>query len=159
MRKRRKLVIGVVLCLAMLSLLAVPLLAQGAGFGAVKLPLYVLDSSQSWDDPCGGWGPQVGSVKIGKPNVNGKLIIGTRLDNGRPDATFNIYAKINGPDYIGPVGQLMTNRQGKGNTQVELHIPDGGDTLSVQVAVRTVTWPTEPYCYITPHPAGSTLKK
>lgn len=146
----RKLVIGVALCLAIVGLLAGPLLAQGAGLGAVKLPLYVLDSSQLWDDPCGGWGPQVGWAAISTTNANGKLIVKPHLDNGRPNTTFDIYVKINGPDYIGPVGQLTTNHQGKANARAELNIPDGSDTLNLQVAVRTVTWPTEWYCYTTP---------
>lgn len=130
--------VAVVLCLAMLGILAGPALAQGAGLGAVKLELHERTGVEGWDDE--GLGDLVGWA-IANTNADGELIVQTHLDDGLADQTFDVFIKVNGNWLWPDVVQLTTNRQGKGNAHTNLNIaayPPPTDPINVQVIVRKV---------------------
>ena len=121
----------------LLGLAATPVMAaKGQSLGAVKLPLFEREPGYDPDEP--GTGDQVGWA-IANTNADGKLIVETHLDNGATSMTFFVFVKINGTWLQADVGQLTTNRQGKGNAHAELNIadyPSSTGTIDVQVVVR-----------------------
>ena len=137
--KRRFLSVLLILILAFsFSLVtAVPAgAAKGPSLGAVKLPLFEREQGYDSNDP--GTGDQAGWA-IANTNADGMLIVETHLDSGAPSTAFFVFVKINGTWLQADVGQLTTNRKGKGNAHAELNMadyPSSTGTIDVQVVVR-----------------------
>ena len=136
-RKIFSVLFALVLVLSFSLVTAAPVMAaKGPSLGAVKLPLF--EREPGYDSEAPGTGDQAGWA-IANTNADGTLIVETHLDNGAPSMTFFVFVKINGTWLEADVGQLTTNRQGKGNAHAELNIadyPSSTGTVDVQVVVR-----------------------
>ena len=64
------------------------------------------------------------------------LIANIHLHDGMPEETYDVYVKIDGAVHL--VGQLYTNKKGKGNFHSML---DLGDTMNEEVDVQAVVKP------------------
>jgi len=87
-----------------------------------------------------GSGPEAGWA-IANTNADGLLIVNAHLDSGEPDMEFTVWVVVNGTWLEVDLGTLNTNKQGKGNSHLELtlsdYLPEGysEDTVSVRVVV------------------------
>ena len=136
-RKVFSILLVLVLVLSFSLVMAAPVAAaKGPPLGAVKLVLFERETDYDPNDE--GTGDQAGWA-IANTNADGTLIVETHLDNGEPDTTFFVFVKINKKWLQADVGELTTNRQGKGNAHLELDIADytsNSSTIDVQVVVR-----------------------
>jgi hypothetical protein len=124
---------NVLICLA-----AVVLCVAGIALakGAVKTDL----RERTGPNDQYGSGPEAGWA-IANTNADGLLIVNAHLDSGEPYMEFTVWVVVNDTWLKVDLGTLTTNKQGKGNSHLELtlsdYLPEGysEDTVSVRVVV------------------------
>ncbi len=120
-------------------IMAVTILASGSNLGSVKTALRErLDTADRF-----GIGPEVGWT-IANVDAEGLLIVNIHMANGMPDMTFTVWIVINNEWIVRDLGELTTNRKGRGNAYFELQLskypPDGTTAEMVDVRVVVDNW-------------------
>ena len=133
---RRRVAIAVAL-LAMAAFMVTPVFAK---MGAVKTDLNERTGEESWNDA--GMGPTVGWVIFNTTCdmeecdvLEGTwLIVNIHVHDGMPEATYEVYVKIDGS--VNLLGFLYTNKKGKGNYHSILELIDKWEEVDVQAVVK-----------------------